>query len=477
MIFTNTVMMNVFIGAQSTPGQKWSTNPDVYDVDELNLDDRQIPNDNILVENNHFYYTNRDGHKTYQRLNIAHDNNDGFIKGFGEGEGDVPIESEGVWDGFNDVFLSVSSAQDGYTEEDSYFPNYKYRWYCRKSVFTMNGVSFANNDFHIDAPLKTLITIAPDRFTDMNNIRITDNVINWGSWTDTQLAAFTFTSLHYADFRFIVDNNYNVLDDPDNPYCLDRSKNNLHPFIVRGNIITSVRKNSMFEEEKHFCVQNRGAKVIFSDNILRYTDTIYPENDNDFERQHSYATRGYILVNYIDKGGETVLINNFCNWVSSLIHAYAIVPEDQDEDPMQIEQIVVKAYDNTFIGDTRSTLDDVVNAHIEYHNNWFYSYYYYILFCKLANKGTIELKENHIIKMVDPVKDSSVDRVLYSFISATQAQPQDPSLVDLCMICSGNELTISKSNAYTNLEGNNKVTLIKARNSYSVDVDGEDNVI
>ena len=443
--------------AQNTLGQKWNADSSNYhyDVDELEMNDRIFPVDNVLVANNRFFYTNKDQRRTYHLINIASDNNGQPIAGFTQ----ETIAREGVWSGFNDVFNTFSVAQDGKERHTSGAYD---ETYCRQGYLTIRNIKFAHNEINISAPLYSVLTFAGDDTTILDGVEITDNIIRWKSWQGLTLPPEGANSIIVANFKFYFDTNYNIIADEENPYITEMEKYCYNPILIKGNAVYSERKYDDIAFEENTCVSNEGANILMVDNEFHYKDSICGNTDS--EKQAGYGRRGFVVMRTERKGGKLEMRNNVFEELMNLVVATT------NDTETTIPQVIVSAYDNTFVGDTRSNLLRVENASLDFKRNKFYSYYYYLFLYYFAQKGSVCFEDNVIKKYIVGDRSSSTNGILYGYYVPTEITPPIyvPSDISMRFYSAGNVISnITQNDVYTNLSGQSNIMLLKMGNKYS----------
>ena len=448
----------LWFGPTNGLGQLWTDTAGsvYYDKDDTELDDRTCPVENVLVANNLFYYTNYDGTTKLTPIDISTANNNSPIKGYDE--------TEGVWSRkFNDVFVSLYSAQDGCLVENNALTGEVIKTYCRTGHFTMKNIHFSNNEFHISAPLSNLITFGIDRFTVVDDIQLTNNVIRYYNLEKCDIPTSAGNALTTSDFRFLFDRNYSIDSEPLSdinqgildPYQLDMTRNCFKPIIVSGNDIHFERKCEQFYQDDHIFILNEGMKIVAKNNNLTYSDKIY-NSTNTNEKETYFARRGFVLFRTNYKGGEVVLKNNFCNWIKNVLSGSGI--------DGSIGRVVVRSYNNTFVGDTRSSFNNVDEAYFDLKGNKYYSYYYSMIFEMFATKGKVVFEDNIVKKIGDTQKEASTTGIIYANWGSESEQAQ----IQMEFYSSGNHFPSNPStDVYVNLAGKSNVKLLRMGNRYS----------
>lgn len=458
----------IWVDPLNSRGQKWidSGNQSHYDRDDANPDDKHLGIENFRISGNRFYYTNKDTvtniggttqEITYEPIDIEHANNGSHINGYDP--------NEGVWSGFNDVFLSICTSHSGLISE--YLGEVlTEQYYCRPTHFTLKNASVSNNEFFINAPMYSLLALGIDRFTDVENINITDNKIIWNDWKEfSSLFPSNIHSIYLSNFRLLYDINYGIDDDPQNPYNQDQSKICDTPVLVARNSIKSVRKAQHYTFELNDCLKVEGMKAILEDNSFWYIDEMFETSQGSGifsteEAQNGYARRGFVVMRTANKGGELIARNNYFDGVKNIA-----ITEGSSE--QEIDWVKIGLFKNTFVGDTRSCLNNLNNGVIEYLNNTILSYYYTLLFEECAHIASVRFENNIVARIFDNLKDTSQTGQFY----AHWGSGDDP-IENLHLYCVNNDFhNIPNTYLYLCLDNNVKVLLQKINNKYLNDND------
>ena len=437
----------IWLGAASTRGQIWHGAGEelYYDIDEDYIAQREFRMENIRVTNNRFYVTNSDGGSVYTKIDIEHVNGGNHIKGYDP--------NEGVWSGFNDVFITACTTQAGSITSTDASTGVTTRTYCRPGYFTVKNLRISDNEFYINSPMSNLIALAFNRQTVTDDIEICDNVIKWASWEGCDITAYGLNSIDTVDFNLWMDMNYNINTDPLNPYLTDKTKLKMNPILIKGNRISFERKRQQLVSENHTVTAIKGAKVKFIGNTMTYKDKTY--GTSDLEMQRHYASRGFILAGFWDKDGDVLMCDNYCDWVKNVVK---IMGETQT-----VPRVFVRACNNTFIGDTRSSITNCDWASFLFRNNKFFSYYYPMVLEMFANSGNVTFEDNLVKKISDVDKEVLDHGVIYAHWGTEQEQEQ----INMQFYCSGNRFTNGlTSDLYVFMNNRDNIKLLRMGNRY-----------
>ena len=438
----------IWLGAASTRGQIWhGAGEDLYyDIDEDYIEQREFRMENIRITNNRFFVPNRTGNASYSKIDITTVNGGNPIKGYDP--------NEGVWSGVNDVFITASTTQAGSVTSTDETTGITTRTYCRPGYFTVKNLRISDNEFYINSPMLTLIALAFNRQTVTDGIEICDNVIKWGNWVNSDLSGYGMNSIDTVDFNLWMDMNYNINTDPQNPYLTDKTKLKMAPILIKGNRISFERKRQQLVSDNHIVTAIKGAKVKFIGNTMTYKDKTY--GTSDLEMQRNYASRGFVIAGFWDKEGDVVMADNYCDWVKNVVK---ILGETQT-----VPRVYVRAYNNTFIGDTRSSTTNCDWASFLFRHNRFFSYYYSMIFEMFANSGNVTFEDN-LVKKISDVNKEALD---YGVIYANWGSEEEQAQINMQFYCSGNTFTNNtESNVYNYLAGKSNITQLKMGNKYS----------
>ena len=217
--------------------------------------------------------------------------------------------SQGKWDGCNQRFVTFFTNQDNNKELG---PNNELVQRSTPCHQTINGVHLDNNEFHINAPLSHLITVAFDKYTTFKDVTMRNNIIDYGDW---KVNGSPSSWKELMDFCVYYDTIYDasVIEG-------DYDRFSDEPFVITGNTITcgtnmrNVHTGSagQYYSDNHICIDLKGTKVLFNNNYINCIREAYTPDED------SFANKGIEMFHSGEKGGEIIFNNNRCEGLRCL---------------------------------------------------------------------------------------------------------------------------------------------------------------
>ena len=200
-----------------------------------------------------------------------------------------------------------------------------------------------------------------------------------------------------------------------------------------GNSVTCGRRvystYDGIEDWKHLCLNIRGVKVLFADNIITGEQGEYSSTEADLAHQ------GIRLLSSYHKGGEIVMVNNHCTGLQKLgdfRSRLSGVPT----------KVKLTALGNYLKGDLRiNTETDVVEADYTLRDNRMESDYPILCLKYFAVSGSLIFDGNNVRIVHDRVPSSGNDRG-YLYHGSTGGSVQSMKVV-----CSGNIFNFPLTNS------------------------------
>ena len=323
------------------------------------------------------------------------------------------IESD-AWTGVNDVFLKIYTDQTA----NKRIINDKIVDNPVPTFHTVEGLLIANNEFRMNAKVSHVIELAFDKYSTVKDIAVSRNTITYGgNWVEV--------GREIIDFDINYDYVYDSTSGQDT-YCDE-------PIRVVGNSVTCGRRvYSTYDgivDWKHLCLNIRGVKVLFADNIITGEQGEYSSTEADLAHQ------GIRLLSSYHKGGEIVMVNNHCTGLQKLgdfRSRLSGVPT----------KVKLTALGNYLKWDLRiNTETDVVEADYTLRDNRMESDYPILCLKYFAVSGSLIFDGNNVRIVHDRVPSSGNDRG-YLYHGSTGGSVQSMKVV-----CSGNIFNFPLTNS------------------------------
>lgn len=287
------------------------------------------------------------------------------------------------WDGCNQRFFAFYTNQDNNKE----FINGTSGDTIQRSTpcyQTINGIHFDNNEIHVNAPLSHLFTVAFDKYTTYKDITMNNNIINYGTWTvDGNNSSWK----ELMDFCIYYDTIYDssVLDGNYDSFCDE-------PVSIIGNTIicnTHARNHGIIDgipyyQDNHICVDIKGTKVIFNDNLVKCIREDYTADERVFAR------KGIEIIHCGSKGGEAFVSGNHCEGLRCL--------SSLTSSGSQIERFKMECCRNYLQGNPRIVHVNIAESYEFMHNNEIICDYPIFFIEEFADSGTAIFTANRVYR-------------------------------------------------------------------------------
>lgn len=289
--------------------------------------------------------------------------------------------NQGNWDGCNQRFITFLTNQDTNKE---FGPNHELVQRSTPCHETINGIHLDNNEFHINAPLSRLITVAFDKYTTFKDVTIRNNIIDYGNWTlddnpSPRKGLMDFCIYYDTEYdASLIESNYDEFSD--------------EPFFITGNTINcgtnarnySTGSDGQYYSDNHICVDLKGTKVLFNNNYINCIREAYTPDEA------SYANKGIELFHSGEKGGEIIFNNNRCEGLKCL------ASWSSGGDPLVVGRL--RGFGNYLQGNPRIIHVNVQECHEIMSDNEIVCDYPIFFLQEFANTGTAIFVGNRVYR-------------------------------------------------------------------------------
>lgn len=388
-----------------------------------------------IFDVNNFVGVNEFDEVSKKNINIRYNR---FYCQDSNGGGNANVLDE--WDGCNQRFIACYTNQANNNKESINSNLLQQSTPCHQ---TINGIHFDNNQFHINAPLSHLFTMAFDKYTTYKDVTMNGNVINYGTWI---VDGNSSNWKELMDFCIYYDTNY-AFSDPNaqyDGYCDE-------PFFICGNTLTcgtnirNLGSNSgvSYYQDNHMCVDIEGTKAVFDNNVIKCSRETFTLDE------YAFARKGIEIIHCSAKCGEAILRNNRCeglHFLASLTGKSAIKP---------ITKARLFCSGNYLQGDTRINHLNILESHEFMINNEIIADYPVFFAQELANNGTVVFTGNSVYRDDTRVPHFSA----YGHIYYTGHTGSSNNIQSMKFICCDNifENTDNTQAMYEYLQSNIKI--------------------
>lgn len=403
--------------------------------------------DNVVIEDNDFYkYGNDEAIAIYDLNDFVGVNDSDLItkkdinirfnrfycqdnNGGANPEGKIPEYGDrGTWSGCNERFIACFTNQENNKEYDANQNKVPRSTPCYHII---NGIHIDNNEFHINAPMSHLVTIAFDKYTTHKDVNVNNNMVNYGTWT---VEGDSTSWEELMDFCVYYDTKYDTAIEDDYNGFTDE------PFFIKGNTIicgSNIRNTnhgtSSNYEDNHICVDIKGTKVIFDDNRV-----ICIREDYDSTYEQYYAKKGIELIHCGKKGGEAVLRNNHCEGLKTLARLTG--------SSTSLVKGNLRCHGNYLQGDTRIVHVNLLESHHMITNNDIISDYPLFFLEEFANTGTVIFTSNRVYRDLSRV-DHYTDAFGYIYYTGNSGS----NIQSMKLVCCDNIFNFLKTTSMYSL--------------------------
>jgi len=395
----------------------------IYDVNNFVgvNDSDEISKKNINIRFNRFYCQDSNGGE----------NPNAIIPETGNG---------GNWDGCNQRFITCFTNQDNNKEKINGVKVQR-STPCHQTV---NGIHFDNNQFYINAPLSHLFTVSFDKYTTYKDVTMNGNIINYGTWF---VNGGSSNWKELIDFGIYYDYVYasTVLDGNYDGFCDE-------PFYICGNTLTcgtnirnlGTSSGVSYYQDNHMCVDIKGTKVVFNNNVMKCSREPYSQDE------YSFARKGIEIIHCGEKGGEAVLRNNRCEGLRCLS---SLTGKSASK---SITKARLFCSGNYLHGNPRIIHNYILESYEFMINNEIIADYPVFFAQELANNGTVVFTGNRVYRDVTRVTHYSS---AYGHIYYTGHTGSSNNIQSMKFICCNNifENTDNTQAMYEYLQSNIKI--------------------
>ncbi len=280
-----------------------------------------------------------------------------------------------------------------------------------------------SNEFYIDSPMNVLMGMTFDNFCQTEDLRVTNNVIKYGSWAHS--------NCQLQDFKIVYDKNTDREKTCEG--LQGTNKISLCPILIEDNTIESeafpymVYDNTTEADEVHIVLNTENASVAFNRNtITELREKVKQMNSTINAGNNGF---GYTLLYSRDKGGRITMNDNVCRGMKlmgSLLFGKGNA----------FSRMGLSASNNIFQGVTTLFSENMKEGVFKFVNNTFLSESGVLLLQEMPNKTLLSLTDNTFKR----VGISSEGVLYYHYISPKESDRvnDQPLPSDMVIMSSGN---------------------------------------
>lgn len=279
---------------------------------------------------------------------------------------------ESQWNGFLDVNIAIYTTQTCQLNGDASVELYR-------TQTELRNVKLQHNDFHIDSPITSNISLTLDRYcTLFDEVEFIDNTIEYGAWE--------------MEGHYLIDFNvtHDIIDETSlNPLMPARVNHisNRHPVNICGNTIHSKCLpyfNWNPKQESHICLRIGGLAVNFAHNHMEIDINALSAQRATF---NSYS-QGIDVVFCQVRTAFVRLVENVCQNIQHIGTFTKSGPS--------LDNVVIESIGNIFVGYTQINNNQISNQRLYFKGNAFFSYGSYLFLRRVSSTSEVVFVDNRI---------------------------------------------------------------------------------